>query len=130
MNARLLLVAAACAICSVAPAVGQPAAKKQEQWDGRPKPLQGDYQVYGGELGDAVPPTAKDRKVAFMFKGPLAKELFGQIGPDAKVACSSAEDYRERNRGDLSCTYTKDEGYRCYFGLNVPTGKSTYGSIC
>ena len=49
--------------------------------------------------------------------------------PDAKISCSGASDYRERNRGDLSCTYTKDNGYSCYFGLNVLSGKSTHGVI-
>lgn len=126
MSARLLVMAAALALYALA----QAAEKKQEAWDAKPKPLKGDYQVYGGTLSEMLPPTRKDRKVAFMFTGPLAKELFDQIGPDAKMSCSDAPDYRERNRGDLSCTYTKDNGYACYFGLDVPTGKSTNGSIC
>jgi hypothetical protein len=125
MSARLIVVVAALALCSLVQAGG-----KQETWDGRPKPLKGDYQTYGGELGDMVPPTKKDRKVAFMFKGPLAKELFDQIGPDKKDACGAAVDHRERDRGDLSCVWDKRDGYSCYFGLDVPTGKSTYGSIC
>jgi hypothetical protein len=106
------------------------AADKPQTWDGRPKPLKGDYQVYGGELGDIVPPTKKDRKVAFLFKGPLAKELFDQIGPDNKDACGVAPDHRTRDRGHLSCVWDKRDGYSCYFGLDVPTGKSTYGAIC
>jgi hypothetical protein len=125
MSARAVFIVAAFALYSLAEAADKP-----EAWDGRPKPLKGDYQVYGGELGDMVPPTKKDQKVAFLFKGPLAKGLFDQIGPDTKTPCSGAEDYRERNKGDLSCTYTKKEGYSCYFGLDVPTGKSTNGSIC
>lgn len=101
------------------------------EWIGAtPKPLKGDYQIYGGTLSEMLPPTTKDRKVAFMFTGPLAKELFDQIGPDAKYSCSSASDYRERNRGDLSCTYTKGQRYVCYFGLDVTNGKSINGSIC
>jgi hypothetical protein len=126
MRARLVFVVAALTLYSLA----QAAEKKPEAWDGSPKPLKGDYQVYGGTLSEVIPPTQKDRKVAFMFKGPLAKELFDQIGPDAKMSCSDAPGYRERTRGDLSCTYTKDNGYACYFGLDVPTGKSTNGSIC
>lgn len=105
------------------------AEKKPPTWDGRPKPLKGDYQVYGGTLSEVMPPTSKDRKVAFMFTGPLAKELFGQIGPDVKMSCSDAAGYRERRRGDLMCTHDED-GYSCYFGLDVPRGKSTYGAIC
>jgi hypothetical protein len=95
-------------------------------------PLKGDYYVYGGTLAEMTPPAPRDRKVAFMFKGPLAKDLFNQIGPDVKKedACSSVPDYRERRRGDLNCVFTKDDGYSCYFGLDVPTGKSTHGTIC
>ena len=126
MSARAVFVAVALALYSLALATE----KKQEIWDGRPKPLKGDYQIYGGTLSEKLPPSRKDRKVAFMFTGPLAKDLFDKIGPDAKMSCSDAADYRERNRGDLSCTYTKDHGYACYFGLDVPTGKSTSGSIC
>lgn len=94
------------------------------------KPLKGDYMIYGGELGDTVPPTKKDRKVALTFKGPLAKDLFEQIGPDNKDACGADPDHRIRERAHLACIWDKREGYYCYFGLDVPTGKSTYGSIC
>lgn len=127
MSARLALIVVALALYALA----QAAEKKPERaWDASPKPLKGEYQVYGGTLSEMMPPSRKDRKVSFMFKGPLAKDLFDQIGPDAKMSCGGAEDYRERNKGDLSCTHTKDDGYACYFGLDVPTGKSTYGSIC
>jgi hypothetical protein len=127
MNQRCVFVAFAAVVALYAQA--QPSVKKPETWDGRPKPLKGDYQMYGGTLSEALPPTTKDRKVAFMFTGPLAKELFGQIGPDVKMSCSDAAGYRERRRGDLMCTHDED-GYSCYFGLNVPTGKSINGAIC
>jgi len=132
MSTRLLPVAAALALAllSRVQAADTTSKKQAERWSFAPKPLRGDYQVYGGTLSEVQPPTARDRKVAFMFKGPLAKDLFEQIGPDAKDSCSDASGYRERNRGDLSCTYTKEDGYACYFGLDVPTGKSTNGSIC
>jgi hypothetical protein len=128
MSPRRVFIVAAAAIALYAQA--QSVEKKQEQWTFEPKPLKGDYQVYGGTLSEVQPPTPKDRKVAFKFTGPLAKDLFNQIGPDAKDSCGGGPDYRERNRGDLSCTYNKNDGYTCYFGLNVPTGKSTYGAIC
>jgi hypothetical protein len=126
MNARLVSLVSALALTSVALA----ADPKEAAGRYGAKPLKGDYYVYGGSLGDSVPPTAKDRKVAMMFTGPLAKELFGQIGPDQKNACGDGPDHRTRLRGDLSCVWQKDDGYACYFGLDVPTGKSTYGSIC
>lgn len=121
MSARITFSFAVLVLCSAASA-------------DRPQPLKGalkgDYWIYGGSLGDTVPPTKNDRKVAFTFTGPLAKELFEQIGPDNKDACGAAPDYRIRDRGDLSCTWDKRDGYVCHFGLDVPKGKSTYGSIC
>lgn len=125
MSARLKVIVTAVALSSLAQA-----AEKSETEGFDQKPLKGDYLIYGGELGDTVPPTQKDRKVAFTFKGPLAKDLFDHIGPDKKDACGAAPDHRIRDRGDLSCIWDKREGYFCYFGLNVPTGKSTYGVIC
>ncbi|MDN2705197.1 hypothetical protein O0881_24710 [Janthinobacterium sp. SUN100] len=108
------------------------AADKQREWTGEPRPLRGDYQIYGGTLSEMLPPTQGDRKVAIMVKGELARELFSQIGPDVRQeqACSSSADYRERRRGDITCVYTKEAGYECYFGLDLRTGKGTYGAIC
>ena len=127
MNTRTAGIVVALAFISLA----QAADKKEADWYA-PAPLKGDYQVYGGTLSEKLPPTPKDRKVAFMFKGPFAKDLFNQIGPDVKKAdaCSSAASYRERRRGDVDCVYTKDNGYSCYFGIDVLTGKSMYGAIC
>lgn len=108
------------------------AADKQQEWTGEPRPLRGDYQIYGGTLSEMLPPTRNDRKVAIMVKGDLAKDLFIQIGPDVKqeLVCSSSANYRERRRGDIACAHTKDTGYTCYFGLDLRTGKGTYGAIC
>ena len=127
MKARLVCVVGALALLSVAQA-----APKNEEGRYLAKPLKGDYYVYGGTLGEMVPPTQKDRKVSLMFTGSLAQDLFNQIGPDVKKeeSCSSAADYRERRKGDLNCIYTKDGGYVCYFGIDVVIGKSTYGTIC
>jgi len=122
----------ACVIGTLALLSLAQAAPAKEEGRYLAKPLKGDYYVYGGTLGEMTPPTQKDRKVSFMFKGPLAQDLFNQIGPDVKKeeSCGSAGDYRERRRGDLDCTYTKDDGYACYFGVDVVSGKSTYGTIC
>lgn len=126
MNGRLLCIIAGLVLNSVA----QAADKKPENWGGSPKPLKGDYQIYGGELTELVAPSKKDRKVAIMFTGPLAKQLFDNVGPDTKTPCSGAADYRERRRGDLSCTFNNADGYACHLGLDVPTGKSINGSTC
>ena len=92
-------------------------------------PLKGDYYVYGGTISEKLPPTSKDQKVSFMFSGRLAKDLFNQIGPDAKRACTAAPGYHERLKGDLVCILDESE-YSCYLGLDVTTGKSTHGVIC
>ena len=125
MSTRFVFIFVALTLHSLAQA-----AEKPQTSAGGPKPLKGDYWIYGGELGDTVPPTDKDRKVAFTFKGPLAKDLFDHIGPDKKDACGAAPDHRTRLRGDLACIWDKGDGYTCYFGLDIPTGKSIYGSIC
>jgi len=99
---------------------------------GAPKPLRGDYQIYGGTLSEMLPPTPSDKKVAFMVTGAAAKDMFLQIGPDVtkENACSEAKDYRERRRGDLSCVHMKSAGYSCYFGLDLKTGRGMHGAIC
>lgn len=109
-----------------------PLAHAAEKREGRfmAKPLKGDYYLYGGSIGDETPPTPKDRKLSIMLTGPLAKELFDHIGPDVKDACGVGPDQRERNRGDLLCLWTKEEGYSCYIGLDARTGKSTAGIVC
>lgn len=124
MNARLVFVLAALILYAITRAAEPPLERVTQ------KPLKGDYLIYGGELGDTVPPTKTNRKVAFTFKGPLARELFEQIGPDNKNTCGAGPGHRIRDRGDLSCVWDKLDGYTCYFGLDVPTGKSTYGAIC
>lgn len=126
LNARFVCRASVFALASFAHAADQKEAASQYM----AKPLKGDYYVYGGELGDSVPPTAKDRKVSMMFAGPLAKELFDEIGPDMKNACGEGPDHRTRLRGHLMCVWQKGNGYSCYFGPDVPTGESTYGTSC
>jgi hypothetical protein len=127
MNAREVIILALLAVLPLAQA-----AEKAKQETAEPRPLQGDYQVYGGTLGDMLPPTPKDRNLAFHFEGQTATDLFGYIGPDEKKtkACTDDPEYRERRRGHLSCVYWKDSGYRCFLGLDLRTGKSDYGGIC
>jgi hypothetical protein len=109
-----------------------PSAHAAESEKGRfmAKPLKGDYYVYGGSIGEKTPPTPKDRKLSLMLTGLLAKELFDHIGPDMKAACGAGPDHRERNKGDLVCLWTKEDGYACYVGLDMRTGKSMIGVSC
>ena len=124
MNARLLILISALTLYPLSQA-----AEKEPQGRYLATPLKGDYYVYGGTLSEKLPPTARDRKVSFMFSGQLAKDLFSQIGPDAKHACTATPGYHERRKGDLVCILDEGE-YSCYFGLDVTTGKSTDGVIC
>lgn len=125
MNARLMFIVAILTLHAPPRAAEKPDIPGLGQ-----QPLKGNYLIYGGELGDTVRPTKTDRKVAFTFNGALAKDLFEQIGPDNKESCGATLDRRIRDKGDLSCIWDKRAGYVCYFGLDVATGKSTYGSIC
>lgn len=125
MNVHLTCLVGAIALASIANA-GE--SKAQSRY--LAKPLTGDFYVYGGSIGDSTPPTEKDRKLSLMVTGPLAKDLFDHLGPDLKEACGAGPDQRERNKGDLTCLWVKGEGYSCYFGLDVNTGKSMSGTVC
>lgn len=105
------------------------ASETRDWWQYRP--FRGSYLVYSGALGEEQPPTATDRKVSLNVSGPLAKEMFDSMYPDAKETekCSSDKDYRERNKGEVSCIHDRD-GYRCFFGFDLRTGKSILGATC
>lgn len=124
MNTRLLILISALTLFTLSQA-----AEKESQGRYLATPIKGDYYVYGGTLSEKLPPTARDRKVSFMFSGQLAKDLFSQIGPDVKHACTATAGYHERRKGDLVCILDEHE-YSCYLGLDVTTGKSTDGVIC
>jgi hypothetical protein len=102
-------------------------------WDGTYTAFKGEYLIYSGDLGEEAAPIPTDRKAAFMLQGEVARNLFESIGPDLKDACGVSSGMRVRQKGDLDCTYLKDSKtspYVCHFGINLRTGKSTYGSIC
>lgn len=102
-------------------------------WDGRFTAFSGKYLIYSGTLGDTAAPTTTDRKAAFALYGDAARKLFESIGPDLKDACGTSSGMRIRQKGDLDCTYDKDDRtspYACHFGINLRTGKSMHGSIC
>ena len=121
------LTLAACAMAAISAVGAQNRAETAE-----PRPLMGNYHVYGGSVADMVPPTPNDRQLAFRFEGQTAQDLFSYIGPDVKKAkaCTDDPEYRERRRGHLHCVYWRKTGYRCFLGLDLKTGKSDYGSTC
>lgn len=108
------------------------AAEKTPQWSPDFKPFNGTYQIYSGSLSELQPPTATDKQASVMLSGRIARDLFDQIGPDVKrdKVCSADPGFRQRRKGHLDCIHTKEDGYQCYFGIDLRTGRSTYGSIC
>lgn len=103
------------------------AAERGEWW--RYKPFKGDYLVYSGTLGEEQPPTAADRKISFSVSGPVAKDMFDSMSPDAKESCSDDKGHRERYKGNVACIRDTD-GYTCHFGFDLRTGASISGATC
>jgi hypothetical protein len=103
------------------------AAEKGDWWQYRP--FKGSYLIYAGSLGEEKPPTTSDRKISFSVTGPLAKEMFDSMYPDAKEACSDDKGHHERYKGNVSCVRDPD-GYTCHFGFNLRTGASISGATC
>ena len=108
-------------------------ANAAKPWDGTYTVFNGKYLIYSGDLGEEAAPTPTDRKAAVVLYGEAAKHLFESIGPDLKDACGSSSGMRARKKGDLDCTYDKDDRaspYACQFGIDLGTGKSMHGAIC
>lgn len=96
------------------------------------KPATASYWLYGGGLGDPIPPKADDKKIAFSVEGEAARHIFDAIGPDKHDACTegSGTRFRARDHENLSCTRSKEGDYVCNFGFDLVTGKRIGGSIC
>ena len=76
MKMMKCIVVLACALVVTAMASAEP--------EDRYKPFKGEYRIYAGELDDQGAPTAKDRKVSFIVKDAVAREMFESMGPDIK----------------------------------------------
>ena len=94
------------------------------------KLLKAEYTIYAGELGDELPPTRADRKLAIEISGQAAKDIFDSIYPDATVKCSAEEGERLRRKKNLWCSFHPKDGYRCYMGFDLRTGDSIPGASC
>jgi hypothetical protein len=98
--------------------------------------LQTSYMIHSGGTAYAEPPTKADSALSVHFEGKPAKEVFDQIGPDAKVKCSSEKLDRERSKKGVSCIYTaqlsdpKDFHYSCWIGINLRTGNGDVRVSC
>jgi hypothetical protein len=94
------------------------------------KPLEGEYSIYAGELHDEKAPTKTDRKLAVEIGGQAAKEIFDSLYPDSKVSCTGEQGERLRRKDQIWCSFTPKDGYRCFLGLDLRTGKSVPGGSC
>lgn len=91
------------------------------------------YLIYSNDLDEAQPPTSTDQRLAVAVGGDLAKQVFDSIGPDLKLACGTTLGMRQRQRGDVDCSYDKDQPaspYSCHFGIDLRKGKSIAGATC
>src|SRR5262245_58106846 len=90
--------------------------------------LSGDFRFFSGSLGESGSPKKDDVKLQLHFTGKLASDLYGYLGPKAKIdSCEPGE--QTRSRGDLVCIRDAKDT-RCWTGLNVMTGHTTNGIIC
>lgn len=105
-------------------------AETKKNWDGKFHPLRGEYLVYAGTLNEAQRPSGSDRKVSFKVTGPVARDMFESMYPDERLTCTDIEGYRERRKGEVFCTYDRQDGYACYFGFDLRTGQSIGGASC
>lgn len=103
-----------------------------KEWQFEYRPANARYAIYGGELGDEIAPNPKDKKISFYINGAAARDVFDLIGPDLKDVCGAdkATRMREKDEGAVSCSYSRKDGYRCYFGFDLRTGKSIGGVTC
>ncbi len=104
-------------------------AQAAQKWIFSFQPLKGRYVIYGGVLGDPLPPTSKDKRIAFQIDGKAAKQLFDAMGPDLRNACGAEDESRLRQRAHLSCSYHLRDGYQCDFGFDLLTGHSIGASV-
>ena len=124
---RFGLLAIAVLILSLPSAV-----QASKEWTFAYLPVTARYAIYGGELGDASPPTERDKRISIYIDGPGAREVFNLIGPDLTDVCGANGDtrIREKDGGRISCIFAPKDGYRCYFGFDLRTGKSIGGASC
>jgi hypothetical protein len=127
----LLLFAAGIALSEFANA-GEGESQVSAGWN----PMRANYMIHSGGATYPEPPTNADRALTVHFEGKAAKEVFDQIGPDAKVKCSSEKGDRERRKNGVSCVYTahlndpRDFHYTCWVGINLRTGDGDVRISC
>ena len=99
-------------------------------------PLQASYKIHSGGTAYSELPTKDDSAFTVAFKDEAARQVFEQIGPDAKSTCSDVEGYRVREKKGVYCSYTprlenpKNAHYRCWVGINLRTGEGDVRVSC
>lgn len=124
---RTLTIIASAAVFSLACASGK------KTWDGSYTPSTLHYLIYSNDLDEAQPPTRSDQRLSVAVTGELARQMFESIGPDLKLGCGTTLGMRQRQRGDVDCSYDKDQPaspYTCHFGIDLRNGKSIAGATC
>lgn len=105
-------------------------AQSAQRWQFSYQPVKGRYVIYGGALGDPLPPAGKNKRIAFQIDGKAAKQLFEAMGPDLRNTCGAENETRLRQRAHVSCSYHPRDGYHCDFGFDLLSGRSIGGSTC
>lgn len=107
------------------------ASENTSAWTWKYKPLTASYSIYSGAPGERQPPTKHERKLAIAIKGDAAKEIFDSLYPDIKgVTCTSEDGERLRRKDEVWCSYRPSDGYKCFVGFDLRTGKSVSGASC
>jgi hypothetical protein len=126
-TSRIYLLAAVVTVVSLA------YAGTNRIWDGKYAPSTIHYLIYSNDLDEAKAPTPGDQRLSVAITGDLAKQMFDAIGPDLKEACGTTLGMRQRQRGDVDCSFDKDQRgspYTCHFGIDLRKGRSIAGSTC
>ncbi len=107
------------------------ASNSAADWAERYQPLSASYLIYSGEPGERAAPTRSDRKLTISVRGDAAREIFDAIAPDVKgVACTAEDGERLRRKGEIWCSYRPSDGYKCFMGFDLRTGKPHAGASC
>lgn len=99
-----------------------------------------------GRAGSVVRVHAEPRRIhpqthPANFQGILQADAYadydkvianGKVQEDLKLSCGTTLGMRQRERGDVNCSYDKDEKdpYTCHFGIDLRKGKSMGGATC
>lgn len=82
-------------------------------WEFVYRPTKTEYVLYGGLLGDTVPPTKDDSKISLLISGSAARDMFNALGPDQPDACGADASTRVREKKRTSPVYATPPRTMC-----------------